>query len=568
MNVVNKFFLYLLLLPHTFYSRLGINISHLRAILTAKLIMDDRRPNTFQQTNKKKDKPVSSATIGTMVLSAVLGTFFLGSFTVGTNDVTHLSLYFSMYIFMLAATLISDFTSVLVDVRDNFIILPKPVSDRTLVTARLLHITIHLAKLVLPMSLPGVIYLWLTANAWKGFSLFIMILFVTLFTIFLINALYIIILRITTPQKFQSIINYFQVFFAVFIFAGYQLVPRLLSNDTLAGYDVAKYKLMWLLPPYWFAGGWQLLANGDVQLSWVIALFLSVFIPIASIVIVVRFLAPSFNQKLAMIAGNAESTSTIEKKHTPRVENNYATSLANVVTQRGEERMGFLLSWKMTARSKDFRMKVYPSFGYLLVYFVILLVNGKSLSLDAIRQQTKEGQVLLLSIIYFSSFMLIVAISQVAYSEKYKAAWLYFTTPVKAPGALITGALKAVVLKFYLPIIALVSIPAFIIVGPAILPNLVFGLCNEILICTLVAYFTLHHLPFSENQNTASKSGSFIKGIFMMLVPAIIGLLHYVLYSRYLVVSIAAIVSLGLALLILRSIQKLSWARVKTVYEE
>jgi hypothetical protein len=295
---------------------------------------------------------------------------------------------------------------------------------------------------------------------------------------------------------------------------------------------------------------------------------LTVVVPIASIIIVVRFLAPSFNQKLAMISGASESAPPVQRKMEKNRDKDYSTTLANAFTQAGEERMGFMLSWKMTARSKDFRMKVYPSFGYMLVYFAIFFVNNKSMRLEDLRQQTKEGQVLLLSLIYFSSLLLITAISQIAYADKYKAAWIYFTTPVKEPGALITGAMKAVMLKFYLPIIALISIPAIVIVGPAVVPNLLLGLCNEILICTIIAYFMLNHLPFSENQGVASKGGTFVKSIFTMLVPALIGLVHYFLYSKLVFVVIATIVSFLLATLILRSIKKISWARVKTVYED
>jgi len=56
-------------------------------------------------------------------------------------------------------TLIADFTAVLIDVRDNFIIIPKPINDKTFVLSRLLHIFIHLCKSVIPMCLPALIML-------------------------------------------------------------------------------------------------------------------------------------------------------------------------------------------------------------------------------------------------------------------------------------------------------------------------------------------------------------------------------------------------------------------------
>jgi hypothetical protein len=59
MNIINKFFLKLLLVPSGFYRKMGVNTAHLETILRYKLIMDDRRPNSIHQTRQKKQvKPI------------------------------------------------------------------------------------------------------------------------------------------------------------------------------------------------------------------------------------------------------------------------------------------------------------------------------------------------------------------------------------------------------------------------------------------------------------------------------------------------------------------------------
>ena len=84
MHVINKTFLNLALLPKSVYRRMGVNTMHLKAILTTKLTMDDRRPNTFHQTSRKKrDKPVTAATAGTMLVSVLMGLIYLISFAIG-----------------------------------------------------------------------------------------------------------------------------------------------------------------------------------------------------------------------------------------------------------------------------------------------------------------------------------------------------------------------------------------------------------------------------------------------------------------------------------------------------
>jgi ABC-2 type transport system permease protein len=99
-------------------------------------------------------------------------------------------------------------------------------------------------------------------------------------------------------------------------------------------------------------------------------------LPVVSIWAVIRFFAPSFNRKLAMISGSdVSSVETTKKKKQPR--SSYAAVLARLFTKRGTEQMSFLFTWKITARSRDFRMKVYPAIGYLFVYVIVFIVQTR-----------------------------------------------------------------------------------------------------------------------------------------------------------------------------------------------
>jgi len=231
MNFFDRFFLKIFLFAAPVLQKMNVNIDHLKAILVAKLTMDNRRPAAFQQMRASKEKKeLNQATLKTMLVSLIMGLFFLFSFAIGNDITTQLTFFFSMFIFLLAATLITDFTSVLIDTRDNLIILPKPVNDATFVTARLIHIAIHINKLLLPMALPSLIALIILAGPATIVPFLLMILFATMLSIFLVNAVYILILKITKPSNFQSVISYFQIVFATAIYAGYQLLPRIMAN--------------------------------------------------------------------------------------------------------------------------------------------------------------------------------------------------------------------------------------------------------------------------------------------------------------------------------------------------
>lgn len=571
MNVLNKVLLKIVLAPKKLYSGWGISIPHLESILTYKLIMDDRRPNSIQQTKQRSGnakKEISNATLGTMLMSALMGLLFLMVFTIGNDHITHLTFYFTAFITFLCMTLISDFTSVLIDVRDNYIILPKPVNDKTFVLARLLHIFIHVCKTVLPMALPAAIFLLVKNNAIAGLIFFVLILFATLLSIFFINAIYIIILQLTTPEKFKNIISYIQIFFAVFIYAAYQLIPRLIGKMEMQHFEVIHSQWLILAPSYWFACAFNWLFTFNATSIEMIAALFAFVLPLTSIYIVIKYLAPSFNQKLSMIAGS-EGASTGKKKITHQGKQTIGERLATLFTNNKIERTGFLFSWKMMARSRDFKVKVYPSIGYIIVLIIMMFLNGekKGFSLQALRSDTVKTTSGIIFGIYFSSIMVLTAITQMAFSDKYKAAWIFFTTPINKPGEIISGSIKALLLQFYIFIAMLLILIGLFLIGPSIIPNMIAGICNQIVIIYLIITIGYKELPFSKSLTNAQKSGMFIRTIFMLLICFIIGAFHYFIFKNTIAIAIMFVVSATSLFFLVTNLKKISWQKLRTSAE-
>lgn len=566
MNLVNRFFLRMVLLPARMYRSMGVSLPHLKAILHTKLVMDDRRPNTLHMTRREKQqKPIRFATIGMMLYTAILGCFFLVSFVIGNDVITKFTVYFSLYIFMLTSVLISDFTSVLIDVRDNVIILPKPVNDKTFVLARLLHILIHVNKIILPMTLPGLIAVGILYDALAVFSFLFLLAAASLFTVFLINAVYLFIIKVTTPEKFKNIISYFQIFVGIFLFAAYQLLPRMIGKGAINHYSVTASQWAFLLPPYWFGAAWDYLDKGVIFSPNGIYFLLSLAVPLGSVWVVIRYLAPAFSRKLSMISGSEETAVPVATKGKGRnkkisTTSVYVRSVAGWLTSRGTERISFLLSWKIMDRSRDFKMKVYPSIGYLLVYLATMFLNKRKISLaDLAEQSNPAGRVLFVSMVYMSCFILITAIGRLSYSDKYKAAWIYYTTPIGVPGRLLSGSLKAAIMKFCFPLLSVISIAAIFSMGPRIIPNLVLGISNVVFTVTTIAYFNTRSLPFSEPEPVSLKGWSLIRSILAMLLPCMIGFLHYFIYTVTVVVIISGVLSIIATWMVLEGLRNKLW---------
>jgi len=567
--MINRFFLALVLLPSALYQRIGVNTNHLRAILLVKLTMDDRRPNSIHQTKKKQQKkPIKWATLGTMLMMTLLGIFFIIPFFFTKNPTTQFTLYFTFFIFMLASTLITDFTSVLIDVRDNYIILPKPISDKTFLLSRLLHIIIHVSKLIIPMTLPGLIVTGIQ-KGYTGVAIFLLLIpFATVFTIFLINAIYLIILKITTPEKFKSIISYFQIIFAIFIYGGYQIVPRLIDMTVLENYRIQTYSWWMLAPSYWFGLAWKVLYSGGSLYEIVLTVF-SFLITIFSVWLIIKYFAPSFNQKLAMISGSEQSTEITIVTNTKLVgKTSLAEKLASIFTKKGGERMGFLLTWHMTSRSRDFKMKTYPAIGYLIVYMAIIFIRNKKISFTSLTTDTNGAKLFVIFSVYMISFVMMQALGNIKISDKYKAAWIYYIAPIHLPGNILSGATKAIIAKFYLPLALIISVLSVTVLGWKVIPNIVLGMSTQICVSFIVAYLMMRSFPFSTTENTKLKGATFVRGLFSLIVPIGMGFLQYTVYEYTVVIVLLALLSLIATWLVAGSVYQRSWSTITAEYRE
>lgn len=560
MNAIDRFFLRFFLLPQRLYEKQGVNILHLKAILTAKLTMDNRRPASLmalsqQQTKKqlKQQAEVNNSTRKTMWAAFFMGIVLLFSLFAGHDALTRMTMYCTLFIFMLCMTLITDFTYLLIDTRDNLILLPKPVSDKTFLLARLLHIGIRVSMLLMPMALPGCIAFVLMEGIWVLVPYLLVILLMTIFSIFLINALYLLILKLTTPDRFKSIITAIQIVFVVLVFASYQLFPKLMSSEAMRNVNLNDILWIQFYPPYWFSEACLFLSGKLSTPQSVIGLLLAILVPVVSIWAVVRFLAPAFTQKLTLITGSVEEKRARSASGTIKGLN-LKTLFCKGLTKRGTERAGFLFTWDMMARSKDFKMKVLPQFGYILVFFVVFYL-----------QKHADNNVLCIMLIYFSSSILTGSIYQVSYSDKYKASWLLYVTPIKTPGMLIGGSVKAVLAMFFLPIAVFLLVIGLVLLGPSGLVSIVTGLLNLIAIALIQAYLDYRYLPFSRHMDGTSNGGGFIRAMMTLLPMAVLGFMHYFIQYFHLTwaLAIISLISAVASWFLYKAITSLEWADMK-----
>ena len=218
----------------------------------------------------------------------------------------------------------------------------------------------------------------------------------------------------------------------------------------------------------------------------------------------------------------------------------------------------------MTSRSKDFRIKVYPSAGYLIVYLFLLLYTFRGLSVQNLQQQTDQARTVTVVALYMGSVLVMMALEQMTYSDKFKAAWIFYTAPVIKPGEIIIGAVKSMLIKFYMPVMLVIAVAGFALIGIKFLPNLLLAILNIIFSSSMASYLTFNALPFSKAPNTKQQSGSFIKNISRVLIIGVLGVIHYLLYAITPVIIILTILAAIAAWYVMDSIKTTSWSQLAT----
>jgi len=281
-------------------------------------------------------------------------------------------------------------------------------------------------------------------------------------------------------------------------------------------------------------------------------------------VIVVKYLAPSFTQKLSLINSSAAEIKKADpdKIHSVKRQSSWVEYLAGKLTSGAVELTGFLFTWKMMGRSREFKIRVYPTLGYFLVIFLLMTLNGKSGSLSEITSLSGKGKIFLILLIYFSSLISITALAQLSGSEKYRASWIFNVSPLISPGPVITGALKSVIFSFVLPLFLLFLLSGIPAIGLRIVPHLLLGCINVVALCSLLAYFFLKKLPFTQPPSNTG-SFTFINSMLTLVLSFVFGLIHLSFFDKPIVLMIICLVSMAIILFFFSLIRKTQWKNVQ-----
>jgi hypothetical protein len=539
---------------------MGADIIQLRAILGIKLKLDDRKPLTFGRKQKKTGKFNS---FFQMLFSFFIGFVYVFPIIGFKDEIFGLFGYFTIFIFLLTFSLITDYANVLIDTRDKYILLPRPIDGRTLFMAKILHLFVYLFRIVLPMALPGWIVLGLNGG-WKAAIIFpIPLLLMVFITLFLVNGFYLLILKLAKPEHFQKVLGSFQIAFTIVIVAFYYLLSGVMSSSIIKELNPADYGWIRFSPSYWLAACWTWTGFKTVlpYTQWLS--ILAIIFPFACLWITVKWLAPQFALKLGAIDSGGELAMPKTKNSNKGPNKKYQT-LANAFNRSDAAKAGFMITWLQTARSRTFKMKLYPSLVTTPLYFIFLLSTGKETLADNFNELPQTNKHLLL--LYMSAFALLNGAHYLLRSDQYKAAWVYYSAPLETPGSILVGAFKALWLKYFLPFIGLIACFVLYVWGVGAILDIILATINVTLSSLCIMYITAKAFPFSIMEQEKKKDGIVHMFSTLLLIGAL-GLGHYLAHYFWWLKVIFIVLSSIFFWLVWDSYRNTSWQKIRLAEE-
>lgn len=492
------------------FTKFGIDYPVMRSILQLKLTMDSRRVSTIMSQNNTKVKKEKNNYISSLWIYVLFGLLLTPLMFIGDSYIFSMSMILSVYMFLIITSLISDFSSVLLDIRDKNILMTKPVDSRTVNMAKGIHIFIYLFSLTLAISISGLVTALIRNGVFFLLVFILMLILMNLMVIAITAIFYTIILKYFNGEKLKDVINYVQIGFTLVITVGFQLVSRLFQFIDF-NYVFQPKWWQFFIPPMWFGAPFEVLFNGEYNITYIVFSILSVIVPIVAILGYIK-LIPTFEKNLSKLNENSSKQKKKKKSIFDRI--------PILISKDKEEENFYRFAKSMMKNEREFKLKVYPALGFSFVFPYIFLMN--QLQFSTLKEISGGSGFLNL---YFGAIMIPSVLIMIKYSGTYKGAWVYKAMPIDRSKPIFTGTMKAFIINLVLPVYALNSLIFTVFFGIRIIPHII-GIFLSYLLLMIITFNMLGTiLPFSLSFNDVSKETG--KVFLLMLIGGILALIHF-----------------------------------------
>lgn len=537
------------------FNKLGIDYPAMRRILQVKLIMDERRVPTILSSDKKNEGKNSFKS--SLFLYGFIGLF------IGLLTIPPLPLFLTMNIvigtimFMVMATMISDFSAVLLDVKDKNVLLPRPLDSKTINAAKVLHIVIYLITITLSISGPALIIGSIKHGIVWGLIFLVELILICFFVVFFTSILYLAILWLFDGEKLKDIINYFQILLAAFMLISYQLIGRIFD---LSHVTVTFNPVWWhfLIPTTWFAAPFTLFIEHNYTEYFARLSLLAIVIPGLTIVLYIVLVIPYFEGKLQKLASNS---GTIRPGN---IRTKLYRATAQLLCSNPTEAAFYRFTQDMLANERKLKLRLYPHLAFAAIMPLVIMsgsVKNVGSWSDFTSQISGGGDYFFA--LYMTAAFLVLTPTMLSASQDFRGAWIYRTLPLESPVPVLKGALKGLMCRVILPVYMFIALILVLICGYAIIPDIILIFINMLLLIMIIFKMNNKELPFYRDFQT-SQDLNFI-GVMMIsfMICGACAILHLFLRTVTLGVAINIIISLGLLSRLYYKSFQITWEDIK-----
>lgn len=526
------------------YRKFGVDYGTMRLILKVKLTMDERRVPTIMNDNRNEDKGKNKF-MKSLLFYGIMG-LFIGMFTfLPINKMYVYTMVFSMFMFLILTVFISDFSSVLLDVRDKNLISTRGVDSITINAAKVTHICYYVFLISLSLGWLAIIGSF-KSGILTGVLFLIEIFVVDIFMIVITALLYFIILKFFNGEKVKDIINFVQIMLTIVMAVGYQFLGRVFS---FVGFNMTYTEKLWnlIFPPMWFAAPMHLVEGGRPSSINIALTVIAILLPLIFIIFYVK---QSNNFELYLSKLNSNDSKEKEKRK------GIFFKIGKKFCRSTTEKAYYTLAASIMKKEREFKLKVYPSLGFTIVFpilFIFIFSNDNKFNSFIEWQNTLTNSKNYLNI-YFFAFMISTVMTMLQYSQCYKAAWIFKTTPLSDEGEIYRGSYKAFLFNILLPIYLFESIIFIFCFKAKVIIHLAIALIFIALIIPSLHIVSNFSLPFTEEFNAGDNSSNVITMIISLCIIGAGAFIHNILGERITLLIIYGVILICLNLILWRRI--------------
>ena len=539
-----------------FIEKMDADYNQFIRILQLKLTMDNRR---MKGLGNKSKQETENALLKQSFMQIMFGVFFATFLLMIKSQFTYYYFAHTFLMAMMAMMIISEFTTILFDTSENVIIQPLPIKGNTISLARNAHVFIYLSLMAFNLSVISIAVAVFKFGIASALVFMFTVFMNVLFTLFLANVLYLLIMRLASGEKLKNLLMYFQIVIAILFMLAYQFGIQMVDKTHIQNMILPVYWYTYLVPPAFFSGLIEALSSRIFDQQHLIFIAEALIIPPVAIYLTGKYLTPVFNRKL-MDLEQGDRVSKIKTENGR--ESWWYRILSAVFIHRQDEKAAFKMIWIMSGRERLFKQTLLPAFGYIVIMIIVPFFN-KSFNFNELNQGYRY-----LLILYAFVFIGASLSGSLVSGNNQHAAWVFKTMPLSSPACYFKGFIKAAFARFFIPFYALLAIVICSIWGIKVLPDVIIALMAIYLFTIVFYYYQNANFPFGMEKIATQGGAAFFKIMGLMLVAALLGFSHYFLLKWFSFANLLLIPVYLMAIYYVNRIfvhKKITWERVDSV---